>query len=217
MTQCRNRSELANFVAALVVAGCGAAGSNGDFATASSLSDDPRRAPAVAVDPAAELPAPVNEADSERGLVSLKAPQDPEAARETVRSFFRAIVHGSYDELEQLMTEDAWLQAGAMVGRQRARQYWQMRLSRLDYVSLAGSAVYREGELETYRAADVNRLRPPRALGVVAQGDDVVVRVPISTPRSGKTRLFGDEILFVLRPQGTKYAIVEMNEDFALP
>jgi hypothetical protein len=216
MTRSPNRSELWKCLIASAVAGC-AAGANGDFATTTSFPDEPRRAPAVAVDPAAELPPAANGVDSERGLVALRAPQDPEAARETVRSFFRAIVHGSYDELEPLMTEDAWLQAGAMVGRQRARQYWQMRLSRLDYISLAGSSVYREGELETYRAEDVSRLRPPRALGVMAQGDDIVVRVPISTPRSGKTRLFGDEILFVLRPQGTKYSIVEMTEDFTLP
>ena len=54
-------------------------------------------------------------------------------------------------------------------------------------------------------------------LGVVAQTDDVVVRVPIAVPRSGKTRLFGDEIVFVLRPNGNRYAIVDMAEEFTLP
>jgi hypothetical protein len=201
----------------VVLAGCAGGSRSADFATANELSDDPRRAPGVAVDPAPELPDPANEADSELGLIALRAPPDPEAARETVRAFFRAVVHGAFDELEAVVADDAWLQAGAMVGRQRARSYWQMRLSRLDYISLAGSSVYREGELETYRAADVGKLRPPRPLAVVAQGDDVVVRVPITTPRSGKTRLFGDEIVFVLRPKAGKYSIVEMTEDFALP
>lgn len=52
---------------------------------------------------------------------------------------------------------------------------------------------------------------------MVAQGDDVVVRVPITAPKYGKTRLFGDEIVFVLRPRGNRYAIVDMAEEFTLP
>ena len=205
-------SPLLSLVACL---GCASGGGVGQ--TASSLPDEPRKAPGVAVDPAPELPPAAGAADTEDGVVVLKAPADPEAAREVVRSFFRAVSHGSYSEFEDVVPDEAWLSAGPMVGRQKARQYWQMRFSRLDYQSLAGSSIYREGELETYRAADMQRLRPARPLAVVAQGEDVVVRVPITTPRSGKTRLFGDEILFVLRPQGAKYSIVEMSEDFALP
>jgi hypothetical protein len=219
MIRCRkiSRAKLGAGAASLAVLCVACASSGGLGETATSLPDEPRRAPGVAVDPAPELPAAASTADTEDGVVVLKAPADPEAAREVVRTFFRAVVHGSYPELEEVVNDDAWLSAGPMVGRQKARQYWQMRLSRLDYPSLAGASVYREGEIETYRAADVPKLRPPRPLAAVAQGDDVVVRVPIATPRSGKTRLFGDEILFVLRPDGNKYSIVEMNEDFSLP
>jgi hypothetical protein len=48
-------------------------------------------------------------------------------------------------------------------------------------------------------------------------GDDVLVRVVIATPRVGRTRLFGDEITFLLRPSGGAYKIIEMVEDFQLP
>ena len=201
---------------ALCSGGCASAGSQ-SLETVTAFDASPRRAPGIAVDPAPELPAPAPSAHAEQGVVVLRAPQDPEAARETVRDFFRAVSQGSFGDLEPLIADEAWLSAGAMAGRQKARQYWQTRLSRLDYASLAGSTVFREGELETYRAVDLSALRPPRALGVVAQGDDVVVRVPIAVPRSGKTRLFGDEIVFVLRPKGNRYAIVDMAEEFSLP
>lgn len=215
MTQSSNRSRRALGLGVLLVQGaCGGAGS---LRTASALDTEPRRATGIAVDPAPEPPAPTAVAHTEQGFVVLRTPEDPEAAREVVRGFFRAVSQGSYAELEQLISEDAWLSAGAMAGRQKARQYWQLRLSRLDYGSLAGSSVFRDSELETYRAADLAALRPPRALGVVAQGEDVVVRVPIAAPRSGKTRLFGDEIVFVLRPKGSRYAIVDMAEEFTLP
>lgn len=187
------------------------------FETASELSDAPRRAAGVAVDPATELPRATRSADSEQALVVLREPPDARAARETVKTFFRAIGHGSYQELEAVVKDEAWIQAGAMTGRQKARQFWQMRLSRLEYAAIGTSSVYRDNDLETYRAEDIPKLRPPRALGVSATGDDVVVRVPISNPRSGKTRLFGDEILFVLRPEAGRYSIVEMAEDFSMP
>ncbi|GMV12295.1 MAG: hypothetical protein HS104_15200 [Polyangiaceae bacterium] len=217
MTQSWNRYRRALGLGVVLVQGACASGRSASLETASALGNEPRRAAGIAVDPAPEPPAPTSAAHTEQGVVVLRAPQDPEAAREVVRGFFRAVSQGSYGELEPFISEEAWLSAGAMAGRQKARQYWQLRLSRLDYASLAGSAVFRDGEVETYRAADLAALRPPRALGVVAQGDDVVVRVPIAAPRSGKTRLFGDEIVFVLRPKGNRYAIVDMAEEFTLP
>lgn len=214
MTRSSSSSSLPLWALVLAAAGCA---TGRPLETVTALDTTPRRAPGVAADPAPELPQPGPAAHPEQGIVVLRAPQDPEAAREVVRGFFRAVSQGSYGDLEPLIADEAWLSAGAMAGRQKARQYWQLRLSRLDYGSLAGSAVFREGELETYRAADLAALRPPRALGVVAQNDDVVVRVPIAVPRSGKTRLFGDEIVFVLRPKGNRFAIVDMAEEFTLP
>lgn len=221
MTQSWNRSSrgtpgLLALCLLLAQGACAARGSE-SLETVTALDSAPRRAPGIAVDPAPELPPAARVADPEQGVVVLRAPEDPEAAREVVRGFFRAVSQGSYGELETFVADEAWLSAGAMAGRQKARQYWQMRLSRLDYASLAGSSIFRDGEIETYRAQDLAALRPPRALGVVAQADDVVVRVPIAAPRSGKTRLFGDEIVFVLRPKGNRYAIVDMAEEFTLP
>jgi len=219
MTRSRSRSERLSTAAAVVLlaTACASSSRAPRFETATTLSDEPRRALGVAVDPATELPHASAAADSEEGLAVLATPPDPAAAREVVRSFFRAIARGSYSDLENVVRDDAWVQAGAMTGRQKALQFWQLRLSRLDYTAQVGTTVYRDGELETYRAEDIPKLKPPRALGVAAHGSDVVVRVPITSPRNGKTRLFGDEILFVLRPDGHRYQIAEMAEDFSLP
>ena len=218
MTRTRSRSDRSLGPWAfglLVLSACGQRPP--DFPTTGELSDEPRHAPGVAVDPAPELPPPRAEADTESGLVSLDAPADPERARDVVREFFSAIARSSYDDLEPLLDEQAWVNGGSSGGRQRARSFWQMRLSRLDYGSLAGQVIFREADLETYSAKDVNELRPPRALPMSVQGDDVLIKVPVAVPRTGRTRLFGDEIAFLLRPSGTGFVIVEMLEEFQIP
>jgi hypothetical protein len=214
MIRSSKRSSLALLLAAST--GCAGGGAAG-FDTVNALPEEPRRAPGVAVDPNLEPPPAAADATTSEGLVVLKEPADPEAARDIVREFFRAVASASFEKLEPLIGEESWLQAGAMMGRQRARDFWRQRMSRLDYAALGGSPIYRDSEMETYRAADLGRMRPPRTLNVGVQGQDVIVRVPIVSPRAGKTRLFGDEILFVLRPDQGRYSIIEMSEDFQLP
>jgi len=44
-----------------------------------------------------------------------------------------------------------------------------------------------------------------------------VVRVPLHSPQNDKTRLFGDEIVFLLSRTDSGLRIAEMVEDFQLP
>jgi len=185
--------------------------------TTAELPDEPRRAPGVAVDPAPELPAPSWSASAEQGLVVLKAPVPTEAAREVVREFFRAALDEAPERLEQLFADQAFAQSGAQASRQSLRTFWRARLTRLDYGSLAGQLVYREGEIEIYRAEDAARLSGVRALPFSVAGEDILVRVPISLPKVGRSKLFGDEVLFLLRPHADRYKIKEVVEDFQLP
>ena len=46
---------------------------------------------------------------------------------------------------------------------------------------------------------------------------DVLVRAHVLTPRVGSERLFGDELLFLLRPDHGRYRIAVLFEDFILP
>jgi hypothetical protein len=220
MIRCPSRSERTRALGLAAVAlACACAGTQPlSFASSSALPDDePRRPAGVAVDPAPELPKPAPVGSAETGLVVLKTPLDTQTARQVVKDFFRAAVEQDADRLEKLLEEQSYVQAGASMGRQQAQPFWRLRLSRLDYGSLAGQVIFRDAELEIYRSDDVARLRPARTLGMAVQGEDVLVRVPIATPRVGRTRLFGDEITFLLRPNGGSYKIVEMAEDFQLP
>src|SRR5690606_7531206 len=196
-------------LAAVLAGGCASSSESLRFETASSIDDsEPRRPAGVAVDPAPELPPAASAASAEHGLVVLKTPLDKEAARQVVRDFFRAVLAADSERLEKLFDEQAYIQAGPAAGRQQAVPFWKSRLSRLDYGALAGQVVVRDAELEVYRTEDLARMKPARTFALSPQVEDVVVRAPIATPRSGRTRLFGDEITFLLRPDGSGFEIV---------
>jgi len=171
----------------------------------------------VAVDPAPRLPPPAVTADTGRGLVVLSTPGDVSRARQVVERFFRAVVSEASEQLGELVSPTAWVVSTTHAWRERATQYWQNRLAQLDYARLSGQVIYREAEVVTYRARDLPDLPPTRRPPLRARGDDVVIRVPISKPRTGRTRLFGDEIWFLLRSDAGAYRIEEMAEDFRLP
>ena len=46
--------------------------------------------------------------------------------------------------------------------------------------------------------------------------NDVVIRLPILTPRIGQDRLFGEEMIFWLRRDNDRYRIYRILEDFQL-
>jgi hypothetical protein len=85
---------------ALLVLGC--AGASKDTRHADPGDDDePRRAPAVAVDPAPSLPAPASSADSTQSMIVLTTPIASDAARDLVRAFFRAVLNEAAEQLDQ--------------------------------------------------------------------------------------------------------------------
>ena len=56
-----------------------------------------------------------------------------------------------------------------------------------------------------------------RRLAIELAADEIAVKVPIRVSWAGRSRLFGDELLFRLQPAGTRYEIAEITEDFRLP
>jgi hypothetical protein len=169
------------------------------------------------VDPTFQLPAASRQAPAEARLLVLQAPANMQAARATIRQFFQAILAEDTALLERILDEQAWVQDDKSGARQRAGAFWRARLSRLEYETLAGQLVYRESEVQTYLAEDALRLGELRRLRMAPEDDDVVIRVPIATPTVGSTRLFGEEIVFLMRPSQKGYIIAEILEDFRLP
>jgi hypothetical protein len=211
------RSASCLLLSACLVLGCAAKPPALRFATSNEPDGGPRRPPAVAVDPSFQLPPPTGQASVETGILVLQAPANIQAARGKVREFFQAVVAEDTELLDELLDEQAWVQDNTSGARQRARAFWRARLSRLEYEALAGQLIYRESEVETYLAEDALRLAELRRLKMAPEDDDVVLRVAIATPRIGSARLFGDEVVFLMRPSQKGYTIAEILEDFRLP
>ncbi|HEY3235730.1 MAG TPA: hypothetical protein VGJ84_13520 [Polyangiaceae bacterium] len=187
------------------------------FQSSNDTDEQPRRPPGVAVDPVSELPDPAPRASSQERLAVLRAPFDMRAARAVVRAFFQAVAAESPERLDQVVSGAAWVYRSQRSERQLARAFWRLRFGTLDYESLRGHLPYRESEVQTYRADDVERLGAARQSIVTPTGEDVMVRVPVAGPSPGQPRLFGDEIVFLLESTASGYVISAMAEDFRLP
>lgn len=202
--------------------GCLACGPQPDQAlhTATDLPEQRRRPDGVAVDPSTAPPAAKDTASTGDGLVTLRTPVGIETALVTIQTFFRAVVEEDPDGLASVLTRDALtsnptMMAASPNGSPNAALFWAHRFRRLDYSKLAGEVVYRENELEVYRAGDALNLSPHPAVRLDAlNAGDIVIRVPIATPRVGTDRLLGEEILVWMRRTGNEYKIYRLLEDF---
>jgi len=190
---------------------------NLDFESAPIGSAAPRRAPAVAVDPAPALPEASSHASASSALVVLAGPSSEYPDQRIVEEFFGAVAARDAGRLEQLFQAGAKTRTGAQATEVDAVDFWKSRLSRLDYSKLAGQSIYRRHAVEVYRAEDLQSLGNDRSVPVKVGSDQLAVRVPLNSPQNDKTRLFGDEIVFLLSRTESGLLITEMVEDFQLP
>jgi hypothetical protein len=184
-----------------------------------------RKPDGVAIDPISAPPAARDHAEAADGLVTLRAPLGVDRAVAAVEELFRKIVVEDGDGLESLFTPNALQVSSASPSAgpgqtPKAVLFWQGRFRKLDYTRLGGEIVYREAELQIFRAEDAVDVPPhpairPEVLAALS-GDEVIVRVPILTPRVGADRLFGDELVLWLRRDGDRYRISRVLEDFQL-
>jgi hypothetical protein len=203
---------------ALVLAGC-APGAATSFPSASELPGERRRPDGVAIDPAS-LPSSSARAEAHDGVVALQTPLGISLAVDAVAEFFRRVVAEDSDGLSELWTRDALaLQTGPGGQGQSpsAGLWWEQRFRRLEYGKLAGEPIYREAELEIYRAEDVpDAPRHPAIPTDTLNDSDVIIRVPIVTARIAAERLLGDEVVLWLRRDGARFKIYRLLEDFQL-
>lgn len=200
---------------ALGVGGSGCARAPQFASSAERPPRDARRPPGV-IEPRSPVRLdPVRLGNSRDQMLSLRAPAGAELARGTVRDFLRAAVNEAPARLELLLTPDAFVDTGA--GRQPARSFWQTRMAQLDYTELRGQLLFRDSDVETFRAEDLVRVPAGRRIPLELAENEIAVRVPIRISWAGRTRLFGDELLFRLQPSGARFEIAEISEDFRLP
>jgi hypothetical protein len=198
-------------VAACLAAGAVACGAGAPPVTAVSLAEVPRRPDGVVIEPAPAVPEVSDRAPSS-GVVALREPLGGEAALAVVDALFQAFARESPEALAALLTDDA-----AWIGASRAAKgtildQWRSRLKSFDYSRLAGSEMFRVDRVERFSYADLGgpgaAPRPER----MAPGD-VLLRVPVTTPRAGSEALFGDVILLLLRREGRAFKIAGFGEE----
>jgi hypothetical protein len=171
----------------------------------------------VVVEPAAELPAPAETAAASATVVSLKPPVPERAALRVVAAFLHDAVTENLDALADLVTPDAAV-PNKSSGTQPLVDFWRSRMRHLHYQSSASEVLYQEGDVESYRYADLEEPlpgRPARPSGM-APGD-VLIRVPMRVVQNATERLFGSDLTFVLRPSRGRLRIRQLIEDFQLP
>jgi hypothetical protein len=198
--------------------GCSArSGGGASFATAASLPEQRPEPDGVVVDPAAALPVPTETQPSDTPLVSLRAPLPDRAALRVVAAFFRAAVTENLEALGELATADATAPSKSN-GTQPLVDSWRGRMRQLHYQTLVGDLLYQDADVELYRYADLEVVgagRPPRP-AVMVPGDELV-RVPLRVVQTATERLFGSELVFLLRPSQGRFRIRQVLEDFQLP
>lgn len=205
--------------ALLLVAGCGST-TPAMFPTGEDGAKGMRRPDGVIIDPASDPPAPHDRADSVDGLVTLSTPLSADVAIETVRSLFRHVVAESSDGLQELFTANARAVSASPGYYGQPGEpwlWWEQRFRRLDYTQLSGETLFRESEIEIYRASDDLDSPPHPALRTEALDEtDVILRLTMTAGTTGIDRLFGDQIFFWLRREGDTYKIYREMEDFQL-
>jgi hypothetical protein len=191
------------------------------FATSESFAELPRQAPSFAPEPASseiESPSALSAGDGTGPSATRRVivPLDSEAARELVSRFFAAVLLESSRDLAPLLAAQAWVISEG--NRQAASAVWRARFAQLDYTSLSGRIVAAPATLRTYTYGSLARAKLDGVPAPLSESEVVVVARP-GLSWAGKTRLFGEELAFRLRPKTDVpgYEIAEIMEDFRLP
>jgi hypothetical protein len=207
-------------LAAAAALGC-AAERGPVFATSESFAELPRRAPSFAPEPApAEAATPsALSVDPDAGSTTTRrviVPLDSEAARALVSRFFVAVLLESSRDLAPLLAAQASVVSEG--NRQAASAVWRARFAQLDYTSLSGRIVAAPATLHTYTYDSAARAKVDGVPAPSSASEVVVVARP-GLSWAGKTRLFGEQLAFRLRPRPdvAGYEIAEIVEDFRLP
>jgi hypothetical protein len=141
---------------------------------------------------------------------------DADSASELVSRFFMAVLVESSRDLFPLLGSQATLVSEG--NRQPAQAAWRARFAQLDYTTLAGRLVATPQTLHTYTFDSAERARSD-GVPVPQSANEVVVVARPGLVWTGKTRLFGDQLAFRLKPKSDEpgYEITEITEDFRLP
>jgi hypothetical protein len=169
-----------------------------------------RRPDGVFLDPDVARPSPVNRAQA-LGVVALREPVTPGAVAHLVFSVAEAWQRSSLDELTGLLTADAEPLDGSARGRASLTEGFRQRLQAHEYNRLAGVALVRQERIARWDYDDLgDRGAPARPLTM--HPGEVYVRVPVEVTHAGGEKLFGEQIVMLLRTERGKLRIAAYGE-----
>lgn len=212
------RRKTSRRLATALVAGAGltcaaCAGPASSIAAADPSSTEPaaRRPDGVVVEPAPALPRAADRAPA-HGVVALREPLGVEAAEDLVRAYIHAFEREDEGALAQLLTGDAAPLFGGRGGRGALLEQWRTRLKNLDYGKLAGLEVARLERMERFEYDELGAPAPLPRPPEMKPGE-LLLRIPIATPRVGAEQLFGDVVVLLLRREEGHFRIAGASEE----
>jgi len=164
----------------------------------------------ISVDPISSVPSAADRATATESVVTLRAPVGTEAVMALVRRVFEAF-HARDARALEVDLDDNIIDVRAENQVQKAKwQFVSEMVTRMKsttaFEQLDVDAMYRPQDVEIYAYSELSL--PGRPSRPIAMGtDDVLVRIPVATPRLGADILFGDEIRLLLRRDGARYRI----------
>ena len=202
---------LAGAGAGLACAACAGPAPSVAVADPSSTEPAARRPDGVVVEPTPALPRAADRAPA-RGVVALREPLGVEAAQDLVRAYVHAFEREDEGALAQLLTSDAAPLFGGRGGRGALLEQWRTRLKNLDYGKLAGLEVARLERMERFEYDELGAPAPLPRPPEMKPGE-LLLRIPIATPRVGAEQLFGDVVVLLLRREEGHFRIAGASEE----
>lgn len=164
----------------------------------------------VPVDPVSSVPAPTDRAIAVEGVVTLRAPVSTEAVMALVRRVFEAFHARETAGLELDFDESIIdIRSESEIAKARWQFLGELKLRMKGtnaFEQLDVDLMYRPQDVEIFARDELGlpgRPSRPTTMG----SDDLLVRIPIATPRLGADILFGDEVRLLLRRDGARYRI----------
>jgi hypothetical protein len=166
------------------------------------------------VEPASTLPSARDGSRASDGVVTLRTPAARDGARALVARFFAVLHAKSIGDLEAEIDETVYdVRDGAALPMPRATMLEALKrtVTSLPYDQLDLDATYRPADVEIYAPDELGVPGRPARIAAL-HADELLVRVPILTPRLGADVLFREEMMFVLRRAGGRYRLAGWSE-----
>ena len=130
----------------------------------------------------------------------------------SLRSFFDAWSRESVDDLAALLAPDAGPLEARARGRRALVDVWRLRMRSHEYGRLAGVEMFRPERIERWEPDELGAEGAPAHVDA-RPGEAARVRASLRDgPTVAGERLFGDEVVMLVRPEGGKLRIEAYGE-----